>query len=307
MTCVIASCGVENYVTIADNHAATIVFDKDSTKILVVNTFNFDRLNLKSAKKLDVVKGGAYASINYAASRLKQLKGVSIIYIPDSNHTATSVDSLSMLAARYHADYILALNNFQAYFDADNIQSHDSNTGKKDAYKTADFSIKLTANYILYDKNASVYKQLNGFVSDFQSTEEVPNALLAGLVGPGIKGNSQVVNQSAIHATDVALQGFFAYTSTRSRSLYNNDDLHAAVEEITANNFDKADSLLRPFLANEDTGLAAKAAYDLAVVYEAKGNFKVAVEMAQLSVEKENNSKARILLGDLNTTIAAVP
>ncbi|MBW4888840.1 hypothetical protein KXQ82_03910 [Mucilaginibacter sp. HMF5004] len=304
---VTVSCSVDSYLSTTKNHDPEINFKDEPTKILVVNTFDFGRLGLNNQKKLDVMKNGAYTSINYAGTRLKILKGITVISLADSNHMVISIDSLSKLITKYHADYVLALDEFYAGFDADNIQDHQDGADKKKTYKTADYSMKVTANYKLYDKSGNVYKLLKGRASDFKTTQEIPGAFWASLFGPGVKNNGANVDQSAIHATDDALRPFFGYVTTKSRPLYSNDELSEAVGEITSGNFSKADSLLKPLIYGADQKLAAKAAYNLAVVYEAQGNIKAAMDMVQLSIGKDDNSKANTLLSELsNATATAV-
>jgi hypothetical protein len=45
--------------------------------------------------------------------------------------------------------------------------------------------------------------------------------------------------------------------------------------------------------------MASKAAYNLAVVYEAQGDIDIAIDMAQLSLDKNKNRFATMLLTDL--------
>jgi hypothetical protein len=303
---VLSSCVADRYVSISANYPPSITFNANHTTILVINTFDFGQLNLKSEKKLATIKGGAYASINYAVVKLSQLPNVRLINLTDSNRVYLTTDSLNVLTKKYNADYILALNTFNAFFDADNFQTYNSD--KKETVKTADYSMKVIAKYTLYDKDGEVYKQLNGFTRDYHSTEQVPGVLLATALGPGVKNNSSVVNQSAIHATDNALQCFFVSTTVRNRKLYSKGNFNDIASEIVANNFSRADSLLRPLLNDADADLSAKAAYDLAVICEAKGDIKGAREMAQLSIEKSDNTNARILLDELaGNVIASTP
>jgi tetratricopeptide (TPR) repeat protein len=297
--CLITSCGVDSYLVTTKNHAPELTLHGDSARILVVNTFDFGRLGLKSQKKLDVIINGGYTSVNYAAARLKTLKGLTVINLTDTNHTVIAVDSIHKLIERYHADYILALDYFNAGFDAENFQDHVDESNKNKTYKTADYSLKVAANYNLYDSGGNVYKHLNGSASDYKTTQQIPGTLLVGLFAPGIRSNASNVDLSGIHATDDALRVLFAYTTTKNRALYNNDELGEAVAEIRSNNFSKADSLLKPLIAGQDKRLAAKAAYNLAVVYEAQGNIKAAVAMAQTSLDKNDNNKARVLLDEI--------
>ncbi|MGZ3891289.1 MAG: hypothetical protein ACXVI9_12365, partial [Mucilaginibacter sp.] len=56
---------------------------------------------------------------------------------------------------------------------------------------------------------------------------------------------------------------------------------------------------LKPYLQHKNAKKASKAAYDLAVAYEAKGDIETAIKMAQLSFDKFNNNYATDILKDL--------
>ena len=68
------------------------------------------------------------------------------------------------------------------------------------------------------------------------------------------------------------------------------------VDEIFAENLDKADTLSRPIINGKDLIMAAKAAYNMAVVCEAQGDIDSAMSMAKLSVDKSRNRYARSMI-----------
>ncbi len=297
---VLASCNTDRYITINTNVSASVTFKSDSTRILIINGFNFESMGVNNEKKLDVIKDGAYTSLNYAATKLSQLKGVNMINIADTNHLTISIDSMTVVAERYHADYVLVLNKFNAYFGADNFQTRTVEIDhKKQVIKTADFNMQVTANYTLFNRDGSVNRQLNGYVSDLTTNREVPGALLVSLSAPSLKSNGPTVNQSAVHATDKALQCFFTYTNNYTRYIYGNNAFESFAGEMAANNFNRADSLLQPMLVSEDPELSSKAAYNKAVIYEAKGDTANAKNMAQKSLDRNDNRLARYLLREL--------
>ena len=65
--------------------------------------------------------------------------------------------------------------------------------------------------------------------------------------------------------------------------------------------FDKAYNLLQPLLQGAGAKLAGKAAYNLAVVYEAQDDIDIALQMTQLAIDKNNSRFARMLMEDLKT------
>jgi hypothetical protein len=57
--------------------------------------------------------------------------------------------------------------------------------------------------------------------------------------------------------------------------------------------------ILNPLIDGADIKLASKAAYNLAVVYEAQGDIDEALKTAKLSNEKYQNEYAKALIVDL--------
>jgi len=304
----ISSCGVDQYVATSTTHPPAFTFNADSTVIAVINGFDFDQLNLHNKKKLSIAKGGAFTSIAYVEDQLKQLHGVKVInLVADSGYATLDSSSLKNIAAEHHADYVLALTKYYARFNSDNLQTYKNDKGVE--VKTVDYKMDVTTNYTLYNKNGGVYNEFKGNTNDYTSTQQVPGVFWADIFGPGIKGNSAQVNNSAIHATQAALQGLFPSITTVNRAIYTDDDLKNAADEMMAHNFKKADSLLQPLLLNQNAELAAKAAYNLAVVYEAQGDINRARDMVQISLDKNDNRKARTMYADIqgNTNAAVSP
>jgi tetratricopeptide (TPR) repeat protein len=126
--------------------------------------------------------------------------------------------------------------------------------------------------------------------------------LIASLIiHPTVGGNQGSIVTAAENATQTAIQDYLPYTINHSRPLYNDAVLRPAVKEILAGRFDKAYELLKPIVDGKDARMASKAAYNLAVVYEAQGDFDVAIDMAQLSIDKNQNGYASNLMQDLKS------
>lgn len=302
---VLTSCGVYRSVSISKNYPPSVVLNNDSTRILIVNTFDFSQLVSQNSKKRGVIENGALTALNYADTRLQQLHGVRVINLLSSNMLPLTTDSLNLLVAKYHAYYTLALTGFNVDFDADNFQKTTNALGNK--VQTADYSMRVSVSYVLYDQLGNAYKKLEGKLSELNSTQEASSVLLAPFFGPTIKRNGTQLQRLAVKATELAMRDVVGYTTTIDRFLYGGDPLESSVEAIKANNFSEADSLLRPKLKDTNVKLAAKAAYNLAVAYEMKGDLTNAVEMAYLSVGLNETQTGLGLLNDLKAKATAAP
>jgi len=152
---------------------------------------------------------------------------------------------------------------------------------------------------MLYEDNGIFYRKLSGKAED--PMEQTVNAgIIASLIfQPTVKGHKNEMKAAAQHVAENALQDFFPFYITHTRPLFDDKFLRPINQEIIAGNFDKADSLLQPYLVDPDVKIASKAAYTLAIIYESENNLEDATDMAEESNSKNKNSYATAMLADL--------
>lgn len=291
----LTSCGTAKYATVpvSVNYSAKLALTQDSTHILIINRLVYDSTKITNKKKLAVLRGGAYSATVVAENELKQLKGVRVTNLVDSIPFTANTDSIKQLAASHHAVYILALDNFTADIVLDQI---DGSGDERTAY----YNTKAEVNFTLYESNGLYFKKLKGLANDPQSEGAYGGFLGELLFAPGIKGNKFAVNSAARNAVLGALKDYLPYAVTNNRPLYNEgDELQSAVKQIQAGRFDMAYKILNPLIDSADVQLASKAAYNLAVVYEAQGDIEAALELARQSNQKQDN----VFAGNLITAL----
>jgi tetratricopeptide (TPR) repeat protein len=285
-----SACSVPQYVNVPVSYNPKYYFNPDSTTIAVINQFDVGQAKISNKKTVAVLKAGAYTAIRYAADRLSMLPHVKIINLVDSAAFNVNADSVKTLALKYGAHYVLALKSFDANIDLSEVQN-----------KTAYYNTTASVDFILYESNGIYYKKLKGMTNDAQSETEYQGFVMSLLIHPTVKGNKPAINAAAQHAAQDALRDYFPYTISHNRPLYNDDFLQPGVKAIVSGNYDKADSLLQPWLKHANPQMAGKAAYNLSVVYEFMGDIDSAMDMAQLSLDKFNNQFAVAILAELKT------
>lgn len=283
-----SACSVPLYVAVPVDYTAKLSFRPDSTTIVLINQFDINQAKVNNKKKLDVLKAGAFAAISYAGFELTQLPHVNVINLVDSVNLTVNTDSIKAVAAKYHAHYVLVLKSFTADIGLSEITEY-----------TTYYNTNVGVNFMLYESNGIYYRKLNGTAEDPQSEQPYFGLFATLLIHPTVKGNKQSIKTSAEHATANALQDYFPYSITHNRPLYNDAIFQPAIKEILARNFEKADSLLQPFLKNKDPQIVSKAAYNLAVVYESEGDIEGAADLAQQSADKYRNEYANVMLAEL--------
>jgi hypothetical protein len=288
----LGGCDVEQYVNVPVSYTPKLVFNPGTTSILLINQFEINKTKINNDKKLGVIKAGAFTAIKYAEAQLKELPNVKVTSLVDSAAFALNTDSIKFLASKYHVNYVLALKNFNADIVLGTIE------GSQAYYNT-----NVEVNFVLYgvEGNTILAKKLNGKTSDPQVGGEFPGLLGSIIIHPTVRGSKSSINISAQNATQYALQDYLPYSIAHNRPLYNDKIFQPAIKEILAGNFEKADTLLTPFLKNSNALIVCKAAYNLAVVYEAEGDVVLAINLAQQSMDKYRNEYAMVILQDLQT------
>jgi len=276
----LVSCETPLYVSVPVEYTPRAYFSKDSTTIAIINQFDADALKIGNKRKLAAIKAGAYTATKSAGVLLNQLQHVKTISLVDSADFKPNIDSVKLIAEKYKANYVLVLKNFNAGIGISDINNY-----------TTSYDTNVGVNFLLYESNGVYYKKLNGAANDPKSDEPYMGLLAAIVLQPTVGRNKVAINSSTEHAVQNAFQDYFPYTITHNRPLYNDDFLMPAVKEILAQNFDKADSLLQPFLQDKDKQRASKAAYNLAVVYEAEGDIDAAMDMAQQALTLNNQNR----------------
>ncbi len=284
----LSGCAVTQYVNIPLEYSPKLLFKPGNVTVLVVNQYDLSVAKNYTKRKLAALQAGAYSSVKYAETQLKQLPNTKTISLVDSAQFVANTDSIKLLVAKYHADYVLALNKFAASVDLGDVDN-----------SAAYYNSNVQVEFVLYESDGVHFKKLNG-----QAIEAQPETPYAGLLGslvihPTVGGSKATINIAAQNATQNALQDYLPYHIMNPRPLYTDEIFGPAVKEILASNFDKADTLLKPFLKDANAVTVSKAAYNLAVVYEGEGDVDLAINMAKLSIKNARNQYAANLLEDL--------
>lgn len=285
----LASCGTPLYVNVPVKYTPQSFFNNDSTTVVIINQFDAARLDIGNKKKLAAIKAGAFIAIKSAGNRLEQLPHVKAINLADSVNFKKDTASVKRLAQQYKADYVLALRSYDSGIAFSGVEN---GTTMYDNY--------AIVNFLLFENNGVYYKKLSGSAHDGQTETQYMTMVMTGLYEKAAGQNCAPINNCAMRASQNALKDYFSYTIAHNRPLYKEDFLQPAIDEISAMNYRKADSLLQPLLLDKDPGRASRAAYALAIVYEAEGDIGGAIDMAQQALEKDDNNEfAAIILDDL--------
>ncbi|MDB5146590.1 MAG: tetratricopeptide repeat protein [Mucilaginibacter sp.] len=282
--CFLAACSVPQYVNVPVDYAPKQSFNRAKTTIVVINHYMPDSTRNRGKRILTTFKAAAYTAINNAAIQLHALPGVKVVQLVDSVNFTTNTDSVKFLAKKYKASYVLAFEDFKG----ETKLKQDYYNGMPSVYRVS----VVNTSFTLYEANGIYFRKLNG-EAEINDTNPYGNASsLLAHGGPLF----DAIRNSALDA----LKDYLPYTDYHDRPLYaNGDQLSSSVELIKAGKFDKAFQLLNPLIDGPDLKLASRAAYNLAVVYEAQGDIEAALDVAKISNQKQPNDFAKAIIVDL--------
>ncbi len=255
----LAGCETTQYVSVPVEYSPRSYFSKDSTTIVVINQFDVKGLHISNKRKLAAIWAGAYTALKTAKNQLAQLPKMRVITLVDSGSMKVNSDSVKFIAKKYKATYVLSLKSFAATIDMD-----------EPGYSSTFYDTNVSVGFFMYESNGIYYKKLIGVAVD-PKPDKLSEGLLASIsVNPSLGANRTAITATAAHAAQNALGDYFPYKIVHKRPLYTDKFLILAVQQILAQNFEKADTLLRPFLQDKVKERKSKAAYNLAVALEAQ-------------------------------------
>jgi hypothetical protein len=271
-----------------------VLLRPDTNTILLINRVDLSKLQVP-ALDLGVIKAGAYTALKYAGDQLAVLHHVRVINLTDSVDFELNKDSVAVLSAKYHADYTLALLQYSAGVSRDGVH-HNDITGRTRTY----YNNKVYLNFTMYLGKGYLYKELPGSDTT-RSIQHQYGDDPYDFAPPTIGVSKDFIVNATQNATFIALRDYLPYTETESRPIYSDKKFGPLADELIFGQLDKISSSLQPFLNDRDPVLAAKAAYNIAVVYESHGDLDKAMSMAQLSLDKSKNNYARNLISYLKS------
>lgn len=303
----LSACGVTN-VPLTVQRDPEISFVEPITNILVINRFDVNKVDfvLRKEKKKDVYNRGINAEIGQLLNELESIKGISLIKKSDSltmarnikanlDSTVLTVGEIKQLAFKYNADYILALENYDAGFAQDEVVKTKNNDGSTS--KIAKYSLAVQSSWVLYDKAGNSFRELKGNFAKYHSERSVLSGLLA--VGPALGSNTKFVQDVSIEAGKSVASYFKSQLISVNRPLYSDKLLKASANAIKNGDYVSAQKELDVLAKTADVTVASKAFYNLAVMADLKGNKSSAIDFAQLSIQKKQNVYASMLLDGL--------
>ncbi|MDX5436230.1 MAG: DUF6340 family protein [Pontibacter sp.] len=277
-----------------------VAVSNEQWKVVTVNRFNPAQLPFSREKKVTTFTHGASEALLGATEAILQdptfsLAGTdtSATYLSDDKNLGLSQEQAQMLYQQYPHHLILSLDNIDAFFDQETVKDKENDGTVR---KTAHYTLLTRTAWTLYDSTGHVLDRITLSRAEPYDSRGVISGLLA--IGPSLVNAGPVINKLAWQTGQDYWQRLHPKKVSFERLYYSNKEFAQAAYSMAANDWESAILRLTPLAENGSRKTAAKAAYNLAVVYEAKGDITNAKQWARESAKK-GNKLALLLLPDL--------
>ncbi|WP_439882230.1 DUF6340 family protein [Pontibacter sp. MBLB2868] len=269
-------------------------------KVVAINRFNPDLLAYKREKKQEVYRQGADQAFAGALEAIQhddtyQLVAADTLFKFSDNSLKEPFhpDQVKSVYTKYPHHLLLTLDNFDAYFEQETVREKDDNGNVN---KTALYTLITTSDWTFYDSTGLVLDQIQLMQKQLYDSRSVLSGLLA--IGPSMGNAGEMVNSLARQTG----RNYWSRLSPKQISIvrpyYSMKNFQPAAIQMAARNWDEAITLLEPIAGSKKRKDAGKAAYNLAVVHEAKGDIKGAKKWARQAADN-GNKLATLLLPNL--------
>lgn len=267
---VLASCGTPYIMQNSLPYKPARELDPPPKNIVLLNSFDVKVQSYRDKKEEQFILliNGA---LHQMAASIEQNSGVGVVVERETvNHPLTDEKLLTDLLDKHDADYIIAIDSFNVYFDQTEVVVTETDDGKS---REAFYDILCFVNYKMMGRQGSD-EMIPVEVQRFHSSRSVLSGLFAA--GPSIVSNHKDATEMTELNTRQFLRTFFPGKDARSRPLYTSKGFKKIPSLLTGGNGVTAREICERETINPDRKVAAKAFYNLAVLAEHDGEYEKA-------------------------------
>lgn len=256
---------------------AAVPVAQEQWKVAVINRYNPQLQEFNQVKKTAVFEAGANHAFLGAIDAILEDDTYDLVLTDSINYRTPVIngklnpEQVQDVYFRQPHHLLLALEHFDTYFHQETVREQDEDG---DVSKTAYYTLAVASTWALYD---STGQQLDRFIL-IQEAPYQSRGVISGLlaIGPAMANAGPAVNDLAWHTGNRYWSRLSPQPVAFARPYYSAKGFGAAAGAMAVQDWQKAISLLEPLAESSNRKEAARAAYNLAVVYEAMGNVEQA-------------------------------
>ncbi|SIQ87101.1 DUF6340 family protein [Pontibacter lucknowensis] len=254
----------------------------DQWKVLVVNRYDAaTQTSSKNGNVIEVLREGAYQAAGgvmgavYSDSTFVLINPDQAVTLPPSSPKLSEAE-VQELYTQYRPHLILTLDKFDTRFGKE-VNSYEDEDGYKT--RTANYDLVVASTWSLYDSTGILLDQATIEQSDFYDSRTVVSGLLA--IGPAMGKAGPAVNQLAVETGYSYWDRFYPQPILLARQIYTGSPFQGLNLMLLMGQFQQAITTLQPLAQDLSTKTGIRAAHNLAVAYEAAGDYEQATHWAR--------------------------
>ena len=261
----------------------------DQWKVLVVNRYDAAQASSKNKQVIEALREGAYQAIGGAMGAIYN-DSTFVLVNPDvavempSSSSQLSQTEVRELYTMYQPHLILALEKFEANFSR-NVSTYDEYGFQS---KTAALDLIVASTWSLYDSTGAVVDRSIMQQEDYYDPQAATTSTIIVKASPAI-------NRLAIETGYRFWDRLYPQPTLLVRQLHQGNMLNDAVYLLQNQQYQQAISVLLPIAQDTSAKRSSKAAYNLAIAYEAAGNYKQAIHWARQAESMGDQLASKLL------------
>jgi hypothetical protein len=283
-------------VTVESVRPPVVQVQPDQWKVLVVNRFDAASQTAdKNGNVQEVLRAGAYQAAGGAMGAVFNDSTFVLINPDQAIPLPASTNRLSQqqaaaLYTQYRAHLILTLDKFDARLGKE-VSTYEDEDGFRS--KTADYDLIVSSTFTLYDSVGTLLDQATVRQQELYDSRAVVSGLLA--IGPAMGKAGPTINRLAVETGYSYWDRFYPQPQLLVRQVHMANTLNNATMQLLSGQFQQAIGTLLPLAQDPNNKRNAKAAHNLAIAYEATGDYEQANYWARQAQSKGDKLAANLL------------
>jgi hypothetical protein len=282
--------GCATIVTMESVRPPAVRVAPDQWKVLVVNRFDAAQTPNKNKQVIEVLRDGAYQAAGGAMGAIFN-DSTFVLVNPDvavempSSSARLSQTEVRKLYTTYQPHLILALDKFEANFGR-NVSTYEDEFGFQS--RAANLDLIVASTWSLYDSTGAVVDRSIMQQEEFYEPR-------AATLGPAMAKASPDINRLAVETGYRFWDRLYPQPTLLVRQLHQGKALNDAIFMLQTQQFQQAIDLLLPVAKDTSARQSTKAAHNLAIAYEAAGNYEQAIYWARQAESRGDKLASNLL------------
>ncbi|MFC2115145.1 DUF6340 family protein [Bacteroidota bacterium] len=275
MCILLSSC--TTYIFYPIEYPPQIKTESESNRIAFINRYDYTSLTFTNNNKTAVFADGTRQLIRKLESSFKADENFEFIMLDSLEKgralkgfpVILSANRVVSICKKNNTDLLLLLESFNADFDIESETVRDED-GSRSTTNYVDLIVE--AGFSLFKSNGELLDRLMATErSHYQSRPALSRFIV---IGPSMGNAGKEVNELAGGIGENYIYSFYPSQDVKMKMIYAGKHFSEVTPLMKSQRWEEAIKLLMPLANSPDPKIAKKAAHNLAIVYDALGDFE---------------------------------